>query len=152
TQHRYLLALPRGSRKVFLSWRLLASDAPDTPFFVERRDGETWQRITPAPIVGGTSLLDQAPAPGRWAYRVVTVDGVPSEAVVVDASAPPSMLALDRPIDPDDTVGGLVVADLCNDGRMGYVLRAARAGTVWFTAYRHDGRALWEFDTRLPAV
>lgn len=35
-QHRNVLALPRGKGNVFLSWRMLPTDAPDTPFFVER--------------------------------------------------------------------------------------------------------------------
>ena len=44
-----------------------------------------------------------------------------------------------------------MLGELNNDGRMGYVLRVSRAGTIWMCAYRHDGKALWEFDTRLPA-
>ena len=53
-QHRYLVALPRGDRKVFLAWRLLASDQPDAPFHVERRSGDAWQRLTPDPILDST--------------------------------------------------------------------------------------------------
>jgi hypothetical protein len=34
---------------------------------------------------------------------------------------------------------------------MGYLVRSARGGTVWFCAYRNDGALLWERDTRLPA-
>jgi rhamnogalacturonan lyase-like protein len=152
TQHRYLLALPRGDRTVFLSWRLLASDAPDAPFHVERREGGTWQRVTAAPVVDSTSCLDQVPSARTWAYRVVAADRTPSETVEVDAGAPASLLALDCPLNPDDAADQIIVGDLCNDGRMGYIVRSARAGTLWFTAWGHDGRPLWEFDTRLPAV
>jgi len=61
------------------------------------------------------------------------------------------MLALDLPLNPDDVVQGIALGDLDGDRRMGYVLRSVRSGTVWISAYRHDGRRLWERDTRLPA-
>lgn len=161
-QHRHLVGLPRGDRRVFLSWRLLASDAPQTPFHVERQEGAAhggsaaaregeWRRVTPAPILDSTNFLDQTPHPGTYAYRVVTPDGAPSETVRVDSGAPPSSLALERPLNPEDRVQGIVLGDLQNDGRMGYVVRSARAGTVWLSAYAHEGAYLWEFDTRLPA-
>ena len=149
-QYRYLLALPRGDRKVFLSWRLLPSDAPDAPFYVERRAEGEWQRVTDAPVVDATSFLDQAPAAAVYDYRVVTA-AAPSEAVCVDAGATPSLTVLDRPLHPGDRVEGLVLGDLCNNGRIGYVVQSARNHTVWFTAIRYDGELLWAFDTRLPA-
>ncbi|MBT5828636.1 MAG: hypothetical protein HOH77_00465, partial [Candidatus Latescibacteria bacterium] len=57
--HRYLVALPRGNQQVFLSWRLLASDAPDASFFIERLDDTTWTRVHQTPVVDTTSFLDQ---------------------------------------------------------------------------------------------
>ena len=150
-QHRYLVALPRGDRQVFLSWRLLSSDAPDTPFHVERRTNGDWQRVTPDPVLDSTNFLDLAPDAGACTYRVLALDGTQSETVDVDVDAPSTLLALDAPINPDDRVQGLVLGDLCNDGRLGYVLRSARVGTVWLSAYRHDGNPIWEYDTRLPA-
>jgi rhamnogalacturonan endolyase len=150
-QYRFLLGLPRGDRQVFLSWRLLASDAPDTPFHVERQDSGTWTRVTTEPVIDATNYLHSAPAPGVQTYRVVTADGAPSEAVTVDAGAPASLLALDRPLDPEDRVEGIIVGDLENDGRLGTVLRTARRETIWLCAYGHKGQALWKVDTRLPA-
>jgi hypothetical protein len=35
--HRFLVRLPRGDRRVFLSWRLLADDAPDVLIHGRRR-------------------------------------------------------------------------------------------------------------------
>jgi rhamnogalacturonan endolyase len=137
---------------VFLSWRLLASDAPDAVFHVERRDGAAWTRVSARPIIDATSYLDSAPAPAMQSYRVVTADGIPSETIQVDAGAPASLLARSAPLDPDAKVQGVIVGDLENNGRLGYVLRAARGGTVWICAYGHDGQSLWEVDTRLPAV
>ena len=42
---RHLVALPRGSQQVYLSWRLLRQDAGDEPFHVERR-----RRLSTRPI------------------------------------------------------------------------------------------------------
>jgi len=153
SEHRYLVALPRGEKKVFLSWRLLSTDKTDTPFHIERKSTHTelWQRVTSQPIVDSTNFLDITPKPGRYQYRIITVEGTSSEIVEVDTNSPSSMLALDVPLNPDDTAQGIVLGELNNDGKMGYVLRAARVGTVWMCAYQHDGRALWEIDTRIPA-
>jgi len=152
-QHRYLVALPRGEGKVFLSWRLLPADRLDMPFHIGRRRGrdDKWQRVTSEPILDSTNFVDMTPESGEYQYRIIAADGTPSETVEVDANAPASMLVLDVPLNPDDTVQCIVLAELNNDGRMGYVLRSARAGTVWICAYQHDGKALWEIDTRLPA-
>ncbi len=150
-QFRFLVGLPRGEQSIFLSWRLLPTDRRDVPFHVERRVSGEWRRITPEPIRDATNYLDIAPEPGACVYRVVTADGTPSETVSADAGAPATMLALDVPLNPDDVVQGIALGDLNNDGRMGYVLRCRRAETVWLIAYQHDGTALWEIDTRLPA-
>lgn len=152
-QLRYLLGLPRGDRHVLLAWRLLATDHAATPFHVERRRGHDarWERVTQAPVTDSTNLLDQVPEARIYEYRVLAADGTPSEIVAVDAGAPASMVAFDIPLNPDDDVEDIVIGDLVNDGRMGYVLRSARAGTVWIAAYRHDGKLLWERDTGLPA-
>ena len=151
--YRHLLALPRGERRVLLSWRLLRSDPPDTPFTVERRRGagDAWQPVSGAPITGSTCALDEAPEPETYEYRVVGPGG-PSETVRADAGAAASMHALDVPLDPEEQVAGIALGDLENDGRLGYVLRATRGGTVWICAYSHTGQRLWARDTRLPAA
>jgi len=154
-QHRYLAALPRGEGRVFLSWRLLSSDAPDAGFEIERRArGGAWQRITPGPIVDSTNFLDETPQGGVYEYRVISTGAEVSETVSADSAAAASMLAVDIPLNPDDRPGGKAVAlgELCNDGRIGYVLRSVRAGTVWISAFAHEGNLLWEMDTRLPAA
>lgn len=64
------------------------------------------------------------------------------------------MLALDIPLNPDDAPPktGIALGELCNDGRIGYVLRVIRGKTIRMLAYGHDGRALWEIDTKLSPV
>jgi len=148
---RHLLALPRGGGKAYLSWRLLAGDAPEVGFDVERRRaGEDWQVVSDVPVTHSTNFVDETPTPGEYEYRIISDDGV-SEVVKVDSSTPGSCIALDVPLDPDDSVQLLAAGDLTNNGRMGSVLQTIRAGTVWMCARAHDGRLLWEIDTRLPA-
>ncbi|MYA21294.1 MAG: VCBS repeat-containing protein, partial [Gemmatimonadetes bacterium] len=56
----------------------------------------------------------------------------------------PFVIQLDIP-GPEDSAGGLIVADLNGDGRMDYL------GTVpnHLTAHAHDGRKLWTLETDL---
>lgn len=151
--YRYGVALPRGDREAFLSWRLLSTDSLEAAFHVERRRGpeDRWTQVTPDPIVGSTNFSDRTPEAAEYEYRVISNQETPSETIQVDTSAPPSKLALDIPLNPEDTVGGIVLGDLGNNDRIGYILRLARGGTVRIAAYGHEGEALWEVDTRLPA-
>ncbi len=151
-EQRFVAVLPRGNGEVFLSWRLLAEDAPDVGFHVERRraGGGPWQRVTSAPIVESTNFLDATPEPGAHEYRVLDANGVSSESVAVDSSAPARLTALEIPLNPDDRPGGLVIGELENDGAMGFVMRSMRGPTLWLCAFSHEGRPLWEADTHLP--
>ncbi len=151
--HRQLVCLPRGEGKVLLSWRLLPTDRADAPFQVERRReaSDTWVRVSEIPVTDSTTLLDRVPEPRRYEYRVVG-DGV-SEVVSVDAGAAPDIVALSIPLDPEMFSGwGLLMAlgELCNDGRIGYIVRGARGGRLWILAYDHDGQLRWERNTYLP--
>lgn len=148
-EHRFLVGLPQGDGAVSLAWRLLPSDAPDAAFHVER-DG---QRVTTQPITGSTTYIDLSAAGGMQRYRVRAVGGSASEEITVDPDAEKTKLARDIPLDNTiEAVPGLIVGDLSNDGKLGYVLRAVRGGQVWIIAYHHDGHLLWEQNTNLPAA
>jgi hypothetical protein len=60
-------------------------------------------------------------------------------------------LARDIPLVPGDRIQGVIVGDLENSGRLGYIVRAARENAIHLIAYGHEGAKLWEFDTGLPA-
>ncbi len=150
---RYLVALPRGAGRIFLSWRQLASDRPDTPFLVERRRGDRWERVTGEPVVDSTNFLDRTPEPAQYEYRVVTPEGSPSESVKVDSGAPATMLAVDAPlVAPIEGWGKIALGDLNNDGRMGYVVSYIEDEEVRLYAYRCDGKPMWQFNTGLPEL
>ena len=149
--HRYLVALPRGNRQVYLAWRLLASDAPNKPFYIERRRGEAWQRVTTDPILDSTNYLDTTPEAAEYEYRIVTPDGTMSESVRVDAGASETLLVLDVPlVVPMENAWRIGIADLDNDGRMDYVVPTFLEGEFCLYAYRHDGKPIWNFSTGLP--
>ncbi len=104
-------------------------------------------------MTDSTNWLDAGASVGRRQYRVTAVHGGASEEVTVDASADATLLARDIPLDESiDDVPGIVIGDLSNDGKLGYVLRAVRGGQVWIVAYHHDGNVLWERNTNLPAA
>ena len=149
---RHLVALPRGSQQVYLSWRLLRQDAGDEPFHVERRRlGGSWTRVSQTPIVDSTDLTDIAPEAVGYEYRVVA-RGQSSRPASVDAGAPPSNLAVEFPLRYPSPGYPLrfAVGDLENDGRYGVVILESRQGRVQVCAYALDGRLLWEHDTGLP--
>ena len=153
---RYLVALPSGNGSVFLSWRLLENDAPDLGFEVERRiPSGKWEVVSSVPVNDSTNFLDETPDERRYEYRVVALNRKarePSLPMSVDSGAEATIKAVDAPlVSPGADTQHLVAGELLNDGRMGYVLRSKRAGTVWLCGYRHDGKPLWEIDTRLPA-
>jgi len=152
---RYLLALPRGEGKVFLAWRLLKDDTPDLGFHIQRKlPGDQWQIVSDEPVTDSTNFLDKTLEGRKYEYRVVAMDDTqePSVPVTVDSGAEATIKVMDAPLtSPAAYTGDGVAGELLNDGRMGYVLRATRAGTIWLCAYSHAGKVLWEIDTRLPA-
>jgi hypothetical protein len=149
-QDRRLLALPRGNGRVFLSWRLLKSDPPNATFFIEHMLNGTWRFPTDEAVVDSTTSTITIDAEGPQQFRVIAPDGTPSETATVDPGAPPSLVAREHDLDPEARVQGVIVGDLLNTGRCGFVVRSAKAGTVWMTAIGLEGERLWEIDTRLP--
>jgi len=150
-RHRHLAALPRGDSRVFLSWRLLSSDAPREPFHVERGRGGSWERATSSPITDSTNLLDTTPDLDSYDYRVVDSSGDTSESVTVNSGADPSVAVLDCEIELGESWPSLIVGDLQNTGRMGAIIRTAFEGNIHFIAYDQDENRLWKFDTKLPS-
>jgi len=149
-QDRKLVALPRGNRRVFLSWRLLKSDPANAAFFVEHMVKGTWRFPTDAAVVDSTTIEFEVKAEGPQQFRIIAPDGTPSETATVDPASPASLVAREFDLDPDGRVQGVIIGDIQNNGRNGFVVRSAKAGTIWMTAIGLDGERLWEIDTHLP--
>ncbi len=153
---RHIAVVPRGEGRVYLSWRLLASDPAEAAFTVQRRRaGENWQDVGEGAVTESTDLVDTLPEPGVQEYRVADARGA-SPPVAVDSSRPATNLAIEFPLagqtDELDQVvfGDLVVGDLCNDGRLGFVTCESESGRLVLRAYSQSGKALWHRDTLLP--
>lgn len=146
TIDRFLTALPRGNRHIYLSWRYL--DQP--PFTVQRRQpGGDWTTV--ASVADSTDYVDTVPADAVYEYRVLS-DDQPSHPVQVDAAAPATNLAFEFPLcyPPQDYPYLFAVGDLENNGRYGVVILESDQGRVQVCAYTLDGKHLWQIDSGLP--
>ncbi len=175
---RWMEALDRGAVAVpakeggnLVSWRLLATDEPETEFNVYR-DG---QKITVSPVSEGTNMVDQAGTP-QSTYVIRTL----VKGREVEASDPITVWAdgyLSIPVEQPPggttpsgepytyTAHEASVADLDGDGRYELILKwdpadptkgpitspsAAKdnafdgyTGPVYLDAYTQDGKRLW---------
>ncbi len=161
---RGLVARTLEGGKVYLGWRLLASDAADTGFHVYRQeaDGEL-VRLTDEPLRRATNFIDSS-APRRqvcrWVVRPVA-DGREGEAfqskpkVIGEPEGP----CIRIPLEGDYTFQKVAIADLDGDGRFEFVIKQPNANidpyvnywkpspeTYKLEAYDDDGRFLWRYD------
>ncbi len=149
---RYLVALPRGERRVYLSWRLRKEDNANTAFEVEhRRPGTPWTRASQTPVRTSTDFVHTAPEPVAYDYRVCA-NGTCSIPVTVDAGDPPTNLAFEFPLryPTEHYPLRFAIGDLENNGRYGVVVLEAAHHRVQVGAYTLAGKLLWQQDTGLP--
>jgi rhamnogalacturonan endolyase len=152
----------RTADGAFLSWRLLAADAPGTAFNVYR-DGTL---VNSAPL-SGTNYQDKGAAPGAtYTVRAVSA-GI--EAASADAPVGITATSTDIPVQlpsggttPDGvsytyTANDASVGDLDGDGQYEIVLKwdptnakdnsqSGYTGNVFVDAYRLNGSRLWRID------
>jgi len=154
---RELVAL-RTPEGVYLSWRLLQSDAWNQEFDVVRvqPDG-TGRKLTEDAVRRTTDFLDREAPAGDVTYRVLAraQSRLPGDEAVVTA-VPYLSIKLQ---DEKTTFQKVAVVNLDGDGLLDYVLKTPRdnidpAGSYWkkspdtyvLEAYRHDGTFLWKID------
>ncbi|HET9503607.1 MAG TPA: rhamnogalacturonan lyase [Hymenobacter sp.] len=171
---RGVVAIAQPDGKVFISWRLLASDPPGVTFDVYSfLESDAFIKLNSKPIAGGTNWVD---ASGAGKHYVVRVSGVsPSSGATYEASATGKVWAdgyLRVPLQPPPggtvgigpeaspytyTANDASAADLDGDGQYEIVLKweptNARdngsnglTGPVLLDAYRLDGTRLWRID------
>ena len=143
---------------VYLSWRLLATDAQDVAFDVYREDELV------ATVDGATNYLD-ADGSAKDEYRVVPAGEEPADAATTVLPDQALHIPLDPPkpgVTPDGasysyTAGDATCADLDGDGQYELVLvwdpTNARdsalpgfTGNVFVDAYTLGGERLWRMD------
>jgi len=162
--NRGMLAIPNEAGSVYLSWRLLKSDAGDTAFNIYRSiDGADPAKLNAEPLAATTDFIDEQPALGcQSSYWV--------RPVLKGKELEPSENAL---LNPDDRVRTyyssikfqgayrpqrLGVADLNGDGTYDFVIKQPSQGidpagrpnrsglTYKLEAYLSDGSFLWRKD------
>jgi rhamnogalacturonan endolyase len=160
---RGLIAL-RKDDGVYVAWRLLNTDAPDTAFHIWRSEGRGAPvKLTQAPHQKTTDWLDKTVATGEVHYWVVPVsggkEGAPSEKVASgERQGGANYLSIPMP-GPVQKVG---VIDLDGDGRHDFVVKHPAANgtdpciacnywkksedTYKIEARRSDGKRLWVHD------
>ncbi len=160
---RGMLALPLEDKRVYLGWRLLATDPTDIAFNVYRTiDRGQPVRLNETPLTRTTDFTAEAPPAGAGAYWVRAVGGgqeqAPSEQATVPADAAPRPYLAIK-LQGDYSAQAAAVGDLDGDGQLDLVIKQPAWGTdpgdgYWerskdtykLEAYRRDGTFLWRKD------
>lgn len=159
---RGLIALRTTEDRVFLSWRLLASDSAEMAFHVYRTTGDDTVRLNVDPIVNATCFVDQHSDVGKTStYFVESVlsDGAQARSVSFELLAnSPVQPYLSVPLQTPEgcTPNDASVGDLDGDGEYEIVVkqemhgvdnsRSGFSGQTKLEAYKLDGTLLWRID------
>jgi rhamnogalacturonan endolyase len=156
-----LIAVKTSSHSVFLSWRLLGSEAYDTAFLLYRQyEGEEKQSLIDKPILDGTNFTDEEVDLNRdVTYSVVKIDeGKEEETRYTLHKTQPIQQYIEIPLRTPMgyTPGDVSVGDLDGDGVYEIVIHQtgiARdngqnglTSEPIFQAYKQDGTFLWEIN------
>ena len=156
---RGVVAVQAGRDSVFVSWRLLHSDADDVAFNVYRQaEKRKPVKLNAKPLSEATSMLDVSPlANGKYTYTVKPVKGGEEGFFVLDKKATGKPW-IDIPLQTPEkyTPGDASVGDLDGDGD--YELVVHMTGKAHdnshdgltdepiFHAYKLDGTLLWSIN------
>ena len=153
------VAPSRDGKSVYLSWRLLASDAPATAFHVYREVGGKACRLTKKAVSRTCDFVDTAPHAQAVYWVEAVVKGqkpVVSEKrkVVLSDLKPYTSIRLKD----NAKAGKIALADLNGDGTYDYIVRTPETNvdpgmpgdttgkTYKISAYLSDGTYLWTYD------
>lgn len=158
TLDRGLVALALDNGGVYLSWRLLASDAAGIGFDVVSILGGKETKLNSAPVAQTTDFTVSSPVEGaRYAVRPSSgFQGVAGTAAVTANPEERNPFFLYKLSDPRAMVNKVGIGDLDGDGKYDFVVRYGNANvdpwhTFWkpstqpFTleAISSDGKSLW---------
>lgn len=159
---RHLIALSKGSGKIFLSWRFLISDSPDSKFNIYRADNidGPYSILPEGEEHDYTNFVDETANNNSTYYYLVKpvlggVEGESSNRVQSTSNGKNSGLVLEiLGVASDLDPVGPGVGDLNGDGFIDYVVldnnfyEDDNNQSPILRAYLHDGTFFWSFDTK----
>lgn len=160
TLGRGVVAIHEGGKKIFVSWRLLATDPIDIAFNCYRVSGGAAVRLNKEPLVKGTDWVDEeADSTRSNSYYVTTTikgkESAPSPRFTVAAGAPP-YLSIPLQTPAGYTPNDASVGDLDGDGEYEIILhqtgrskdnsQAGMTDPPIIQAYKLDGTLLWQIN------
>lgn len=151
--------------KVYIGWRLLASDPKEITFNVYRQiENESMIKINESPIGNSTNFIDgEAPFGKKIFYTIKPVingaEGTASELYPVEPLTGEEKSYKTIKLKGDYTFARVAIADLDGDGEYDYVIKYP-GGNVdpWYLywkpspetfkleAYKNNGEPLWDYD------
>lgn len=151
---RGLVAVPAdGGKSVYLSWRLLDTDADGAAFHVYREVAGKTRRLTGKPVTRTCDFTDKSPV-AKAVYSVKPAKGTGvSGSIAVDLASLRNYTSIK--LKDGDRPGKIALADLNGDGVYDYIVRtpasnvdpgtpADTKGTTYeISAYLSDGTYLW---------
>lgn len=158
--NRGLTAAPaQDGKSIYLSWRLLASDAPATAFHVYRETDGKARRLTSKALSQTCDFVDTTPAQ-QASYWVEAI--VKGQKPIASAKQEVQLSAL-KPytsirLNDGAKAGKIALADLNGDGTYDYIIRTPESNidpgmpgdttgkTFKISAYLSDGTYLWTYD------
>jgi rhamnogalacturonan endolyase len=163
---RGVVAVPISDGRVYIGWRLLASDPAELAFDVFRsqtQDGPR-QKVNAQPIRDSSNLVDADANGKRWFYVVKALaanaklaESQPIQVAVGASNGLAARIKLQGPYRAQK-VG---IADLDGDGALDYLVKQPDFNVdpyqqpgYWkksqepytLEAYNHDGRFMWRYD------
>lgn len=152
--------LSQDGKSVYLSWRLLITDAPATAFHVYREANGKIRRLTNKPILQTCDFVDSAPVAEVASYWVVSVlkgqKPIASEKIEVEAGKSKNYTSIR--LKDNVKAGKIALADLNGDGVYDYIIRTPETNvdpgmpgdttgkTYKISAYLSNGTWLWTYD------
>lgn len=154
-------SLAQDGKSVYLSWRLLDSDAAGVSFNLYRSVNGKTSRLNSKPLATTCDYLDKTPAANAtyWVVPVVAKkEQKASEKVEVAAAALAPLSYTSIKLNRAVKAGKVAVADLNGDGIYDYIIRTPESNvdpgmpgdltgkTFQIEAYLSDGTFLWSKD------
>ena len=160
---RGLVAIPMDQERVYLGWRWLADDRPETGFWLQKASSSEgpWRTMNSQPIKDSCNYVDEQAGSQSSYYRVTVANAAQADIAKPVVVQSPGQRYLSIKLQGHYRAQKVGLADLDGDGRLDYIVKQPDFNTdpyqqpgYWkksedtykIEAYRHDGSFLWRYD------